>query len=401
MMRTTIILSGLFLLLTTGPVSAGPYEEGLKLVNSPSVLANRMTEAIGKFKAAVAQNPSNAHAWYNLGLLQKMHGNLTGAEAAWKRTLKADPDYIAAEARRAELRLNSGDVEGAKADLEGIIAITKHRYQAEARNILAGLSIDAGDWDGAIKHARNVLLGDPENVNAYVNLCVTYFKQGLIDQAWLIATTALDRRREMELPEPAALYNLLGLIYLEKDDSRNAAASFMRALKEDPRQLDAKLNLAALELSYGDFNTALKRFDEALKVQPNNAELHSSRGVALRGLERYEEAEKGYERALALDASQLDPYYNLCVLHHQFTNNYEAAEKYCSQYRERIDRSHKKWREITKRVRSITDTLEALRADAAATAEEMANDSAEPTDAPAPDEGQPDAERAPTEDKTP
>ena len=33
------------------------------------------------------------------------------------------------------------------------------------------------DWEGATKHARNVL-GDPENVNAYVNLCVTYFKQG-------------------------------------------------------------------------------------------------------------------------------------------------------------------------------------------------------------------------------
>ena len=175
--------------------------------------------------------------------------------------------------------------------------IAKYRYQAEARNILAEEAIEEEDWEGAIKHARNVLLGDPENVNAYVNLCVTYFKQGMMDQAWLVATTALDRRRELELPEPAALYNLLGLIYLEKDDSRNAAASFMRALKEDPRQLDAKLNLAALELSYGDFKSALKRFDEALVFQPNDPELHTSRAVALRGLERFDEAQKGYERA--------------------------------------------------------------------------------------------------------
>ncbi|MGB0588036.1 MAG: tetratricopeptide repeat protein [Myxococcota bacterium] len=398
-MRSAIILSSLFLLLIPTSVSAGPYEEGLKLVDNPSVLATRIPEAIGKFQAAVKQKPSNVHAWYNLGLLLQMNGDLPGAEAAWKSALKADAGYISADARLAELQLNRGDVEGAKARLEGIIA--KHRYQAEARNILAGLAIDAEDWDGAIKHARNVLLGDPENVNAYVNLCVTYFKQGLIDQAWLVATTALDRRREMELPEPAALYNLLGLIYLEKDDSRNAAASFMRALKEDPRQIDAKLNLAALELSYGDFDTALKRFDEALEFQPKVAELHTSRAVALRGLERYEEAEKGYEMALSLDPTSLDPYYNLCVLHHQYTNNYEAAETYCSQYKERIDRKHKKWREITKRVRSITDTLEALRADAAATAAEMTEEGGDPSGETGTDEGPPDPVSPTEEGKTP
>jgi tetratricopeptide (TPR) repeat protein len=396
MMRAAIILSSLVFLVTASPASAGPYEDGLKLVKNPSVLAGRITEAIGKFKAAVQQDKSNGHAWYNLGLLQKMNGNLPGAEAAWRATLKADATYVAAEARLAELQLNRGDKAAAQARLEEIIS--KHRYQAEARNILAGLSIDSGDWEGAIKHARNVLLGDPENVNAYVNLCVTYFKQGLIDQAWLVATTALDRRRESELPEPAALYNLLGLIYLEKDDSRNAAASFMRALKEDPRQLDAKLNLAALELSYGDFDTALKRFDEALKVQPNAAELHTSRAVALRGLERYEEAERGYEKAVSLDPARLDAYYNLCVLHHQYTNNYEAAAKYCSVFKERISRNHPKWRELTKRVRSIAETLEALRADSAASQED---DEAAPDEPPAPSADQPDPNSAPADGKRP
>ena len=274
-MRTAIMLVSLCVLMIAPPVLAGPYEDGLKIVNNPSVLATRIDEAIGKFKAAVKRTPTNAHAWYNLGLLHKLNDNGAAAEKAWKSTLQTDPKYIAAEARLAELQLDRGDVEGAKARLEAIVAITEHRYQAEARNILAGLAIAAEDWENAIKHSRNVLLGDPDNVNAYVNLCVTYFKQGLIDQAWLVATTALDRRREMELPEPAALYNLLGLIYLEKDDSRNAAASFMRALKEDPRQLDAKLNLAALELSYGDFETALKRFDEAIIwVSVGDIEVH-------------------------------------------------------------------------------------------------------------------------------
>ncbi|MDP6943937.1 MAG: tetratricopeptide repeat protein, partial [Myxococcota bacterium] len=260
-MRALTIVAVLCTLSIPQPVMAGAYEDGLALVATPSRLATRMDEAVAKFKAAVRKDKSNAHAWYNLGLLQMMQGDNDAAAASWNATLRADSAYVAAKARLAELQLSSGDVVGATAQLEQIIA--EHRYQPEARNTLAALAIAAEDWDSAIKHARNVLLGDPENVNAYVNLCVTYFKQGLVDQAWLVATTALDRRREMELPEPAALYNLLGLIYLEKDDSRNAASSFLLALKKDPRQLDAKLNLAALELSYGDFETALKRFDEA------------------------------------------------------------------------------------------------------------------------------------------
>ena len=361
---TRLITALLFLALCVPTTAlAGPYEEGLKLVDDPQRLATRIDEAIGKFKAAITQDQSNSHARYNLGLLYSMKGNTAAAEKAWKATLAADPAYVAARARLAELKLLRGDKVAAVQELEAIIA--EHRYQPEARNVLSGLAIEAEDWDGAIKHARNVLLGDPENVNAYVNLCVTYFRRGLIDQALLVATTALDRRREMQLPEPAALYNLLGLIYLEKDDSRNAAASFLRALKENPRQLDAKLNLAALELSYGDFDTALKRFDEALKLRPKDPMLHTSRGVALRGLERYADAEKGYKAAIAIAPDQIEPYYNLCALHHQYTNDYEAAQRYCTQYKERIDRGHSKWREIVKRLRSIDATLEALRADAA------------------------------------
>ena len=397
MMRRLSVLVICASLLVSGPALAGPYEEGLKLVNNPSALASRVGEAIKHFKAAVRSDAANTHAWYNLGLLFRMDANLTSAEAAWKSALKADPNYVPARVRLAELRLNRGEKEAAKQELEQVIA--KYRYQAEARNILAGLAIEEEDWEGAIKHARNVLLGDPENVNAYVNLCVTYFKQGMMDQAWLVATTALDRRRELELPEPAALYNLLGLIYLEKDDSRNAAASFMRALKEDPRQLDAKLNLAALELSYGDFKSALKRFDEALVFQPNDPELHTSRAVALRGLERFDEAQKGYERALAIDSARLEPYYNLCVLHHQYTNDYESAATFCSAFKERINRSHPKWREIKKRVRSIDETLEALRLAAEEAAAEEAAAKAAEAEGGAEEPGDPGSESAPPGDE--
>src|SRR5690606_9597098 len=123
-------------------------------------------------------------------------------------------------------------------------------------------------------------------------------------------------------PRVAALQNVMGLVYLAKDDTRRATERFLKALEIDPQNQDARLNLAALELAYGNFESALQRFDEALRVEPQNAEIVLSRAVALRGLRRYDEAERGYLAALELRPRYAEAQYNLCVLHHQFTNNW-------------------------------------------------------------------------------
>ena len=271
----------------------------------------------------------------------------------------------AAEAKSAALdllRRARKEHEEAETTLLQIVEID--RFQPQARNILAAAAIEREDWDAAIRHARNVLLGDPENANAYLNLAIAYFKQGLLDQALLVATTALERR-----PDAAALHNVLGLIHLERDDSRNATASFLSALKQDPMLIDAKLNLGALELAYGDFSAALKRFDEVLKVRPKDSMLVMSRAVALRGLERFDEASKGYEKALALDPKDPSPLYNLCVLHQQYTMQYEPALKACEAYEVRIGRRHEKSKEMKRRIESLRLTIEALAAEAEQDAE--------------------------------
>ena len=255
MMKRLLMLSmAVTFVLTPSLALAGAYEDGLAIVNDPLKLAARLADAKQKFAEAARSDSKNAHAWYNLGLLHQMSNDVSQAQEAWRSALKADPKYLPAHARLAHLEYERGNKAAGLANLERIIV--DNRYQPEARNLLAAIAIEAADWDAAIKHSRNVLLGDPQNVNAYANLAIIYYRQDLVDQAWLIATNALER-----VPNAAALHNILGLIYLKRDDSRQAATSFIKALKANPRQLDAKLNLAAMELAYGDFDNALKRFD--------------------------------------------------------------------------------------------------------------------------------------------
>ena len=372
MRRLTAATFSLFAVLATGTVRADGFDDAMAILGDPKLLATRSAEAV-RLLGAVGNSHKNARdAAYNLGLLLDHRGDTAGAKAAWQKALSIDPKHSGSRARLAGLDLRSpGTAPAAVATLEDIIK--DDRFQPDARNLLAAWDIARGTellentdknsraeaqkaFDSAIRHSRNVLLGDPENTHAFLNVAIAYMRQGLYDQAGLIATNALEKQ-----PTAAALHNVMGLVHLSHDDSNSATKSFLAALAADPNNDDARLNLAALELAYGNFDSALKRFDEVLVLRPNDADIMLSRAVALRGIGRYDEAEKGYLAAQAADRSNPDIDYNLCVLHQQYTQKYELAKQWCETYLGRIDKAHAKYAEVSRRVKSVDATLKALK----------------------------------------
>lgn len=342
-------------LLVHGAAAAGPFEEGLKIVRDPTLLATRAADAEKHFRACVDKDAKAYEAWYNLGVLQLRRGDKATARESFQRAIAAEPKHLAARAQIAGLDLANPALEQtAFATLTDIVE-KEDRFQAEARNLLAAYEIKRKNWDAAIKHGRNALLGDKDNINAFLNIAIAYFRQKQYDQAGLVASSALETH-----PEAASLHNLMGLVYLQQDNSRQATESFQTALKWDPTYDDARINLGALELAYGNFDSALKRFDEAIKKRPDDVELVISRAVALRGLGRFDEAEKGYVDAKRIAPANADVDYNLCVLHQQYTQKMDAAKLACEAYVGRIDKGNPKFAEVQKRLKSIEATLKVL-----------------------------------------
>ncbi|PKN55733.1 MAG: hypothetical protein CVU56_19970 [Deltaproteobacteria bacterium HGW-Deltaproteobacteria-14] len=329
---------------------ATPLEDGARIANDPVQMVTRGAEAERLFVQCTAESPKNIDCWYDLGLLRLHMGNPAGAAEAWRRGLSVDPQHAPIRAQLAALEVANGNVEAGLKTLEDIVAA--NRFQPDARNALAAYALAQGKWDEALKHSRNVLLGDPRNVDAALNAAIAYYRQGLYDQAGLIASSFLEKD-----PGAAALHNLLGLVFLQKDNTRKATEHFLEALKSDPGHADARLNLAALELGFGNFESAYKRFGEALADRPNDPEIVLSRAVAARGLERYDEAEQGYLKALSLRPGFPDAEYDLCVLHQQFTQRWKEAKKHCDTYAAMIDAKHPKFREMKKRTKSIDTTI--------------------------------------------
>lgn len=337
----------------SGPaLAATPFDQAMSIVSDPKALATRAGEAEQLFRQGLAAAPADVEGWFNLGLLLERRGDLAGARDAYQKALGVKAGYLPAQARLAGLDLAAGDT-GALDRLEAIIK--EDAFQADARNILAGYALAHGDYAKAILHSRNVLVGDPRNVNALLNAAIAYYRQGLVDQAGLIATSGLEKE-----PNAAALHNIMGLVYLKKDDTRSATEQFTAALDGDPDNMDALLNLAALELAYGNFESALKHFDQALKIRPRDALVVLSRGVALRGLERFDEAQAAYEQALALKPDYVDAEYNLCVLNHQFKTDWAQAKRWCSTYLGHIDAENPKYKEVQRRLKAAEATLKVL-----------------------------------------
>lgn len=334
---------------------AGPFEDGMKIVKDPKQLATKSGEAEKLFREATSKDGKNADAWYNLGVLQLRRGDKAGARDSFTKATGVNAKHLAARAQIAGLELqNPGTEAQAVATLTSIVD-TEDRFQAEARNLLAAYELKRKNWEAAIKHGRNALLGDKDNTNAFLNIAIAYFNQKQYDQAGLVASSALESH-----PEAAALHNLMGLVYLSQDNSRQATEAFAAALKHDPQFDDARINLGALELAYGNFDSALKRFEEALKKRPDDSELVLSRAVAMRGLGKFDDAEKGYNEAKRLAPGNVEIDYNLCILHQQYTQKMELAKAACETYLGRIDNKNPRFGEVQKRIKSIDAVLKVM-----------------------------------------
>ncbi|MDH3525356.1 MAG: sulfatase-like hydrolase/transferase, partial [Acidobacteriota bacterium] len=97
-------------------------------------------EARGELKAATAAAPFSPRAHYNLGLLELRAGRAEEAAAAFGRALRYERPYPAASLGLASARIELGDLDAAREELERLVAEARQPEAVEqARRLLANL----------------------------------------------------------------------------------------------------------------------------------------------------------------------------------------------------------------------------------------------------------------------
>jgi Tfp pilus assembly protein PilF len=101
-----------------------------------------------------------------------------------------------------------------------------------------------------------------------------------------------------------------------------------RALRLEPSNNSALVNLVTLYTHAGEFDKARAAYMAALVINPNQATLHNSYGVLLLQLKKDAEAEKAFHKALQIDPQFAAAYESLGFLAERRGRKMEALEVY-------------------------------------------------------------------------
>jgi len=153
-----------------------------------------------------------------------------------------------------------GDVEKARATLEGVLEADPH--SALAHNNIAVAYTAAGDYEAALRHCMTAVDSEPDDPGIWLNLGILRYSSGEADAAESALSEGLARCDGFE-----DACRLLGL-QVADDDSRAAAAALT---SEEVRALlrEVLLQLPAPEIAVGEQDSTAAGEIVAPSAEPN------------------------------------------------------------------------------------------------------------------------------------
>ena len=119
---------------------------------------------------------------------------------------------------------------------------------------------------------------------------------------------------------------------LEREDPKEAAAAYAKAIATEPERIDSRINLGRLLHETRRYQDAERVYREAIATCGRDPLLLYNLGVLLGDLGRKREAIEAYEGALRGDPGMADSHYNLALLYEKLGRAQEAI-RHMSEYR--------------------------------------------------------------------
>ncbi len=236
--------------------------------------------ALADLNRACELDPNNPEYFYQRGMVHWRNRQSDLAMVDFNRVLELKPDHVAALMDRAELRLYSKDIAGAKTDLDA--ADRSAAKQADARFELA-LDYQRADLlDSAIVQYELWILShrvDAKLASAFNNLCLS---RALLGQD---LAKALDNCNDAlglaakASPLHATILNERGLVRLRLGDYDKAIADYDAALKVSPRSAAALYGRGVAKIRIKNTLEGEADIAAAVKIAPNIEEQFQKRGI--------------------------------------------------------------------------------------------------------------------------
>lgn len=373
--RRCLVLAGLCLLLVwlLRPFIATVVYNNLGSVRlnrallAPDLTAEeRLDGAVaagGDFQAALAWDPLNGQAHYNLATLYDFWGDRPSAARAWSRA-------AALNAHDPSSRFAFGQV---LAEL-GVMGMALREWQAADAALYfvnQGLFLtSAGDHARALEQYQRSLAITPDLVEGYYHLGRALMALGEREQSlaaleqaavleppssprryllqaevytareeWTAALAAYRRAIDLTPDDPVPHYRIAWVLDQKLGEKQTAIAHYERALQLNRDYVPPRLTLAALYEERGDCDAVARWLDPflALAGEPDargdvairQAErTHRRLGICLLDQGRWDEALFHLQGALALTPRSIDAHFDLAKAYVQARRYHEAIDVY-------------------------------------------------------------------------
>ena len=299
--------------------------------------------AVASFQSAVRLNGSFAPAQYNMGLANLRLGRDAAALDAFKLARTTDTRYEKAYLEEARLLRKKGDVQSAVAAYNNVLRINS--ANGDALRELGLTYYDAENYVAAEESYRSALaLLNPNATDpvTYYNLSAALYAQGRTVEALPYAKRAYDTRQAVNNTTSQA--NIVYNYALMLDNTGNATDAipvYTEVLRLNPNHEKTKINLGTMYMSMNppDVDMALTLFTQVYNQNKNSFEGNNNLGSAYLAKQDYKNAVQYFQNALKLDPNNNTVRQNLAQTYAS-DGQYDNAK---TTYAELLRRDSKNW----------------------------------------------------------
>ncbi len=302
---------------STPPLLALAHE----LIGTGLAVQNKPDEAIVELQKALAISPQQGSVLFKLGVIYREQGKLAEAKTYLERAapiVGGDP-----------VKLFLGDVNERLGDIPAAIQIYEallagpQGQDPKFKLHLATLYDRTNRFADAIKLLEPMVTVESKDAEALMTLGFAYGGSGKPKQAMPLLLAA-----KAAAPDNWRVDLALGTAQRELGEFDAAEASLKRVVAAEPKQVQARFQLALTQMGKSQFQEAADTLAEAVKLAPNAVEIKQTQGDALFRAGKKDAAVAIFKELATRDGAQLNDYVNLARAYQATDHTEEGVQTY-------------------------------------------------------------------------
>ncbi len=271
-----------------------PVSENARIayLNMGNILddAQRYNEAIEAYEKALALDPKDSSALYNLGIVYKHMGKGELAVDTWRKASDLKPDDPRNLMAVADFYYEKNFLDDALSEYSRVVRRWPDIQDAHFN--IATIYYKKGQHDYSLEEYKKVIEINGKNDlarKAYINIGVIQSKANKGDEETIKSAHENVQKALLIKPGDAEALSALGTVYMEKGNLDKAIDTFYQAVSAtDDTKLVAEgyNNIGKCYFKQGLYKKALQAFTRGVEVEPTYEEIRINRKVAMQAYEK-------------------------------------------------------------------------------------------------------------------